>query len=898
MLRPSPPLTNFMDTTRSVNDTRRRPSLDLLRDGDGSPSSLRLHTNNIKQSNSIDIDFLSLAHDKGHSNSVRSILRDKNTPGTGQSVRFFPKNEFKVITPDNSAAMSDVLVDKPQPPIPNDEEEPFGDHFVGNVSGSPASLAKASKTRPKLAGLFAPLEEHNDKKKKKRDDTNKENINDSLSLSNPTSVAPPNDYSNLFDTSAQLEFGLEMPSFPPSGLDFDVDAQTFGSTSFDISANDISYVVRDDNLDEQHGRGQMTSTPPKGDPKGKGKEKEKEGSVESLVVDERQVDVDVPVPGSAPAVLEDSIFHWKEKGKNEKIMTPPPPVHERSQSFSFGQTVFYSMANKFGDSKSGEELELELEAAYPSSDVRGNSLDNVTSAGLPIPSPEGRTSLKTRMRAVSDTAFQDMLRISPRIALPEADINDESGVDLLVYSGSPSEPDPFSANANTYYTPQVNIPATPPRGMPKHLRTTSKEENFIILLQTELALKTELCAQYETDLKARDELVEILGKKMGDWEREESKRKGAIRGWRKKVQELERNCRLLEEAMDRSRQESLERSVMDEASGEALRMLHRQIQGLEGEKGDLVKREEKLRGEAEELEKVVRERCGDLEELRERLRRGDERERELKEGLKEAKEQIEMMGDCSIVIGGVDEEEIEREREQRESEHTQMLRMREMELVQEVEEMKARIELFEVEKRGVEEQVEGLTSQLKTKEEEWKVLKVELEAQWERTESMGERVGELEREKGELQHERDALRGDVESLEEQVGSLESEWRECEEKRNELEEEVREVWRVKDELEQERVKVFGLYLRHGFGLVSRMRCSLKIVFRKNVTPLSSFEPIWAEQKVGLRSLKRKNSLQMSGSVIWKRILGTERRRLPSTLSGSLQVKERPKSYGRK
>src|SRR5258708_4367850 len=118
MLRPSPPLTNFMDTTRSIKDTRRRPSLDLLREGDGSPHSLRLNSN---QKNSIDIDFLSPAQDKGHSSSVRSILRDKNTPGTGQSVRFFPRNEFKVITPDNSAALSDVLVDKPQPPIPKDE---------------------------------------------------------------------------------------------------------------------------------------------------------------------------------------------------------------------------------------------------------------------------------------------------------------------------------------------------------------------------------------------------------------------------------------------------------------------------------------------------------------------------------------------------------------------------------------------------------------------------------------------------------------------------------------------------------------------------------------------------------------------------------------------------------
>jgi chromosome segregation ATPase len=403
-----------------------------------------------------------------------------------------------------------------------------------------------------------------------------------------------------------------------------------------------------------------------------------------------------------------------------------------------------------------------------------------------------------------------MLKMSPRMALPEADINDESGGDLFLYSGAASEPDPFSANANTYYTPQVNIPVTPPKGVPRHLRTTSKEENFIMSLQTELALKTELCAQYEADLKARDELVEILGKKLGDVEKDEGKRKAAVRGWRKKVQEMERNCRMLEEAMDRSRQESVERSVMDEASGEALRMLHRQIQGLESEKGEWALREEKLKEELEELERAVRDRNEDLDEMKERLMRGDERERELKEGLREAKEQIEMMGDCSIVIGGVDELEMEREREQKESQETQRFRMKELELVQELEEMKAKIEWLEVEKRGLEEQVEGLTLQLGTKEEEGKVLKGEVEAQWERTERMGERAGELEREKEELVTERDALRGDVESLEEQIGSLENEWREGEERRNDLEEEVREVRRTKDNLEQERLKVSDIF----------------------------------------------------------------------------------------
>lgn len=72
-----------------------------------------------------------------------------------------------------------------------------------------------------------------------------------------------------------------------------------------------------------------------------------EGIDESLVVDKQDVDVDIPIPSSAWPVLEDSIFHWKEKAKDKKTTVSPPPVHERSQSFSFGQTVFYSMANKF-----------------------------------------------------------------------------------------------------------------------------------------------------------------------------------------------------------------------------------------------------------------------------------------------------------------------------------------------------------------------------------------------------------------------------------------------------------------------------------------------------------------------------------------------------------------------
>ena len=68
-----------------------------------------------------------------------------------------------------------------------------------------------------------------------------------------------------------------------------------------------------------------------------------------------------------------------------------------------------------------------------------------------------------------------------------------------------------------------------------------------VSLQSQLALKTELCGHYETDLKARDELVEILDKKLATLEEDDIKHKNALRSWKKKVQELERLCRQLEE---------------------------------------------------------------------------------------------------------------------------------------------------------------------------------------------------------------------------------------------------------------------------------------------------------------------------------------------------------------
>lgn len=71
-------------------------------------------------------------------------------------------------------------------------------------------------------------------------------------------------------------------------------------------------------------------------------------------------------------------------------------------------------------------------------------------------------------------------------------------------------------------------------------------------MQTQLVLQNKLCRQYETDLCTCDELVEILSKRLSDFEKQEVKRKNILQSWKKKVQELEKTCRYLEEEMEES----------------------------------------------------------------------------------------------------------------------------------------------------------------------------------------------------------------------------------------------------------------------------------------------------------------------------------------------------------
>jgi len=760
MLRPSGDSSQRpqgQDTGAMVSkDTLRHPSLEMLRNQDN-PEFVRSLTENqfddVKGGTPlIDARF----------GSVRSILRDRNTPGTGQNVRFFSRDAYKVISPDQS-----MDTESQSAPFKNqvqDTEVPLPERTSPERSSPPAALARASQgktSRPTVAEVFSPLSD--DAASPASQDQTEYNS------TNFMSPIPAPDFTSIFDMSEQVD----LPAKPP-GLGFDVEEPPLDSSmDLDVSS------TNDGHDGSTAGPNQLTSTPYRD--KGKGRAKE-----EPLKDEEQNI----------PSPVDESIFH-----ASEKLPRLQSVLHDRSQSFSFGQTVFHSIAGTSGSSK----ILPEPSAVFS---LKPSFLDKG------VDSSSQASSLRNRGRAMSDTVFQSMMRSPPRH--PEADINDESTQDLVVYSGGTgvAEPDPFRANATTYYTPQTMIPTTPPQGFPKHTRKTSKEESIIFSLQTQLALQTELSQQYEIDLRARDELVEILEKKLADIEKDEVKRKNALRTWKKKVQELEKTCRYLEEEVEGSRHESMERSVMDEASGEALRMLHRQIAVLEKEKNEWGRKEENLREEVETLESLVKDRSEDVMNLKETLWSRDESERELKEGIREAKEQMEMMGNVSV--GLIDEEELKKlmaEKQQRSEEERERHRVAEFGWEEERTELLAKVQQLEAEKAALEEELGNVRQNLQTRDDDHGILKAELEAQWVHTEEATGRIQSLEKKVIEVEKERDAIKHDIEELEQKTANMEVEWTESENKRVELEGEVQEVWNYKEELEKERGRVILLSTSH-------------------------------------------------------------------------------------
>ena len=607
--------------------------------------------------------------------SLRSILRDRNTPATGQSVRFFSRDAYKLMTPEGSTTSEQ-------------DDSPFPENLRLNETSPEGELSpsgsRGQRVRPPIQGLFIPSQDS------------------SSPSSSPSVVAqslgsmmpmPPPEVTNIFDMSQR--------DLPPITAD----------TAAPLHDDAVEIFDTDQSMDDE-----TQHVPPRPSP---------------------------PTVALSPVEVNQTTYHSMETSKAS--------LHDRSHSFSFGQAVFHPMPKA--------------------------NLGPLGNSPTIEPSPG-------RNRAVSESMF---LTLSRNNKNPEADIADPNPASIVLYAApsadrvpsSPSEPDPFRANATTFYTPGTLLPPSPPTAVVGHVRRPSKEDDIIWSLRTQLALQQELCAQYEVDLGARDALVSALTQRVDTAEKENDKRRGVVRGWKKKVQELERLCRNLEEEVDRSREESMERSVMDEASGIALRQLHGQIAGLEREKGELV-RNSLIFMDPSARTKELEE---DVAKLREELRQRDEIEQELQEDLRTAQEQIELLNTVGALddesrIAGITAASEEQERHQRAQEE------------------------WEKERKVLCHEAEAVTKALAKKEEEMVVLRDELEAQWKNTERTSENMAQLKEECNVLQSE-------VVALEAKIESMELEWNDADNRRSEAENTLHEVFSEKETMEQERAQVTSL-----------------------------------------------------------------------------------------
>ncbi|KAJ7893967.1 hypothetical protein B0H14DRAFT_3662083 [Mycena olivaceomarginata] len=307
-----------------------------------------------------------------------------------------------------------------------------------------------------------------------------------------TPVAPPDDAQTFLErlqsnasSSSMLSFASSVTPKSESTSDTSqsspsLKAGTFSPRRAGLLHQPVRHVAGAAHLapfreQGQRGANGMTSTPYRHKGKGKGQELD----LEPLLL----------------AHPDD--FYAQEK-------TPRLAAHDCSNSFSFGNTMFYSLAH-------GERSEGGRGVESSPASAKNNSTASSPRPGTGMESP-----------SLSSVASRR----------PEADINDES--DLVIHA---------DGNSANKHTPR------PSRTHSARTRTHRDRDREIVAMQTQLALQTALCGQFETDLRARDELVAVLGSKLTEvlQARARAKRPGVLRAWRKKVEELERACRVLEE---------------------------------------------------------------------------------------------------------------------------------------------------------------------------------------------------------------------------------------------------------------------------------------------------------------------------------------------------------------
>ncbi|KAG8963790.1 hypothetical protein FRC03_002550 [Tulasnella sp. 419] len=284
-----------------------------------------------------------------------------------------------------------------------------------------------------------------------------------------------------------------------------------------------------------------------------------------------------------------------------------------------------------------------------------------------------------------------------------------------------------------------------PRPHPSSRRRSSSISQEIALLRQQLSIQQNISVQFEADLSARDELVELLTEKVDSFSRqalrykqEAERRDEKLRKTKQKLIDLKKSCDALSDEIDRSRGEKLERSLFDEATGEALRVLQSKIKTLESEKRELEMKnlDFESRVDKKELDAALEDRSRLEEEVK--LLRDNETKLEA---------EISQFKDNTIA------DDWREERKQ---------------LLQEKVEADDKIALLEMEKAALMKTSDDLHKAVTLKDKELHVLQREVEAQWANTERSEDALKELRSQMKELSQTARRLAEEKEKMEREL----------------------------------------------------------------------------------------------------------------------------------
>ena len=631
--------------------------------------------------------------------SIRSILRDRNTPGTGQSVRFFSRDAYRVISPNVSEIDQDSIPD------------------------SKAFLDKLKLVSPERSGLSA------------SGATSEHHTSDGV----VDMFSPPRPESSV-KVRKPLPF---QPRYPPR--------------------------TRNSSINSSHSRSDSGSS-----------------------ISQSLSSITIPVPPDMPNLFDIS---------QERILVDIPVSVEGSLCDDAIEEVENENEHEDKGTKSPTTVDTSLKT------IRRSSHCIVPAS----------TSTPNHRRSVS----------------PPRDIQTPDGTVFHSFSNTTNE----RASATAFFTPDADHsadkaePSLPALGTkelvlaPVQRMNTSSldasgrlvvstQDELVASLREQLSLQQQLASQFEIDLTARDELVSMLSTQLQNAElgaekyrKEVERRQTAMRALRRKVNELEKICRGLEEEVDRSREESFERSVMDEASEGALVVLHGSIGQLKGELERAKEDEGKLREERDALKTQV-------ENYGEEKQRSEAREKDfaalLESKVNEIKQLEVKVNEASQVDSQAQQtidslrEEVA-ETQQAVEDEREKYGLAESQWLQEKADLMSRLETAHASDHDSHNtDLEALQRKLDEKEEEVGVLRAEVEAQWDHAEKADEKITRLEGEK-------EGLAKSVQALHSKVEELGGQWKESDGRRMELEEELNNALAAKDEIEQERDQVCAVLL---------------------------------------------------------------------------------------